>query len=217
MGMPNEDAAKTPESNSGCLWLGGIAGVILLVSQCGKTDTSTSSAWTPSQAPTSTPEPTTSTPPPMTEQSQADIKLGTTNFSKAAAVDDATSAVIFSKNCYAALEAKFTWEKLDRCGAFDAAAAKQILLENMAGDETEISYLSEEFSAQRFINAGTSHGAEASTMDVRWDKTMRSVEVIAKRNRPKPKPSESSADDASAGDDAYVVDENGNLQSPSGE
>lgn len=215
--MPNEDTAKTLENNSGCLWLGGIAGVILLVSQCSKTDTSASSAWTPSPAPTSIPEPAPSAPPPMTEQSQADFKLGTANFSKAAAVDDATSAVIYSKNCYAALEAKFSWEKLDRCGAFDAMAAREIMAEGMTGDVTETDYLSEESSAQRYINAGTRHGAEASAMDVRWDKTNRSVAAIIARSRPKPKPNPTPTEDSGEGDDTSYVDENGNLQSPSGE
>ena len=201
------DPKSTPSSNQGCLWLGGIAILIAAISQCDKRPSSYPPPVVASDA--VLPTDAASVPPPMTEQSTTDVRIGVGAFAKAAAVDDATSAVIFSKNCYAALDVRFTWIKLDQCGAFDTSAAKDVLAERMTGDVSETDYLSQENGAQRFISSGVSHGSNADQMDLRWDKTTKSVAVLEKQSRPKPKPTPIASDETVEGDETYTVDESG--------
>ena len=197
-----------PSKYQGCLWLGGVAIIIFAISQCDKK----SGSYQPNAVASDAVAPTDAALPisPMTEQSTVDVKIGTGAFAKAVAVDDATSAVIFSKNCYAALDARFTWTKLDQCGAFDAATAKAVLAERMTGGVSETAYLSEENGAQRFISSGVSHGSSADGMDLRWDKTTRSVALLEKQARPKPKPTPVASEESAGEDATYTVDENGN-------
>jgi hypothetical protein len=90
-------------------------------------------------------------------------------FGKSLVVDDATAALVFSKNCYTALGDAFTWAKLDQCGSFDAAAAANVLSDELTGDQLELDYFDGEAAAQRFLSSGTSHGADADIMDARWE------------------------------------------------
>lgn len=210
--MDHKTQAEPPRGNYALLWLGGIVALVVMIAQC-STQTATPTTSIPPTAPTLVAT-DAALLPPMTDQAINDIKAGTRAFAKAAAVDDATAAVVFSKNCYAALDSRFTWPKLDQCGAFDAAAASDVLSERMSGDVAETDYLSEENAAQRFLLAGNSHGADASAMDVRWDKTKRDAERLEKLSRPKPKPTPTAT---SSDDENYDVDENGNLTPDTGD
>lgn len=104
----------------------------------------------------------------MSELASADLRLGKSAFAKIMGTADAASAVIYSKNCYAAVADTFTWTKLDRCGAFDAMAAQQLLSDGFAGTTEDAAYLESESAAQRYLSAGISHGAVAAMMDDRW-------------------------------------------------
>ena len=206
---------STPSSNQGCFWLIGIAVLIAAISQCDKS----SSSYQPTSVASDAVVPTDAglVPTPMTEQSSTDVKIGVGTFAKAAAVDDATSAVIFSKNCYAALDVRFSWIKLDQCGAFDASAAKAVLAERMTGEVSETDYLSQENGAQRFISSGVSHGSSADDMDLRWDKTTKSVALLEKQARPKPKPTPVASDETVDWDETYTVNDSGTATPPGDE
>lgn len=209
--MTEDFKPRPTEGYSALIWLGGIVLLVVAVSQC-----DTKSAPTNASPSTFANVATDAAiaPPPMTEQKAGDIKAGIRAYAKAAAVDDATSSMVFSKNCYAALDVRFSWAKLDQCGAFDAAASSEVLAERLSGDVTTTEYLSGENGAQRFIGAGTAHGASADAMDIRWDKTKRDAEKLVKLGRPKPKPTPT---DEPADEATYSVDEDGNLTSDQGE
>lgn len=168
--MGESKISEHVQSNPGCFILGAIAVVVVLVSQCDGRKSSEGAAL-PAEAGTALIEATATPtgPPPLTEQTQSDLKAGHTAFGKALAVDDATAALVFSKNCYAALGDAFTWPKLDQCGSFDAAAAANVLSEGLRGDQGELDYFDGEVAAQRFLSSGISHGADADTMDARWE------------------------------------------------
>jgi len=168
--MGESKSSEAVQANPGCFILAAVAVVVVLVSQCDG-NKSTEASAIPSEAGALPVEATTEPtgPPPVTEQAQSDLETGHRAFGKSLAVDDATAALVFSKNCYAALGDAFTWAKLDQCGSFDAAAAANVLSEELTGDQAELNYFDGEAAAQRFLSSGTSQGADADTMDARWE------------------------------------------------
>lgn len=168
--MGDSKFSEPVQSNPGCFVLVAIAVIVVLVSQCDGKKSSEVAAL-PSEASRASIDATATPtgPPPVTEQAQSDLKAGRKAFGKALAVDDATAAMVFSKNCYAALGDAFTWAKLDQCGSFDATAAQNVLSEEMTGDQAELYYFDGEAAAQRFLSTGINHGADADTMDARWE------------------------------------------------
>lgn len=93
-----------------------------------------------------------------------------------AALQLSGSPRIFSQNCYDALEKAFDWRQLDRCGGFDAQAARwaEQSLE-VSSDEAE--YFQSETAATRFLSSATANGLAGPDADVRWE----SVQALARK------------------------------------
>ncbi|QGN54227.1 hypothetical protein [Novosphingobium sp. Gsoil 351] len=206
---------KPEKTDQGCLALVALVGVILLVVKCADSSQSTSaSSFDTAPAATDAPTPT---PTPVLAQSKSDLGIGAESFTKVAAVDDATSSMIFSKNCYAALEERFTWSKLDQCGAFDALAVHNVLEGLQTGSDAELTYLDGEAAAGRFFAAAKSHADDQSTMDERWSALDAYAAGVTKRAvaRLAAKAAASEAEsEAMEGDDTAYVDANGNVVTP---
>lgn len=90
--------------------------------------------------------------------------------------------MIYSQNCYNALGRKFSWSKLDACGAFDAEAALAVEDAEGASDQpTEAAWFQSEAAAGRFLKAAVAAGQRADEADVRWSDLQAKV---ASRHRP---------------------------------
>jgi len=125
-----------------------------------------------------------SPPPPLQPFSRKAAKIGIRHFRLAYRLEGATGAMIYSRNCYDALERHFSWAKLDICGAFDMAAAGIV-----GGDEGEssgeASYFDSEAAAGRYLASATKAGEQASEADQRL--------ALLQRATPKPKVTEQTA------------------------
>ena len=90
-------------------------------------------------------------------------------FRLVSAVHDSASPQIYSRNCYDALGKAFDWHQLDRCGGFDALAARAIEQDDSADDD-EVTYFQSEAAATRFLQAATTAGLDTTEADERWSK-----------------------------------------------
>lgn len=178
---------QSSQPQVGCLVLAAIGVVVLLVSQCdGKSpgnDASlmTSSTQAPPVEPTSNEIATSTAPPPLTDLKPSDLKSGTAAFAKARAIGDASSAAVYSKNCYKALAEHFSWGKLDQCGTFDAAAAEFVLDDLLPGEGTDLGYFDSEVAAGRYLDMGAHNGADPGAMDERLAKIGAAASVAARK------------------------------------
>lgn len=93
-------------------------------------------------------------------------------FRAVSALHDTASPPIFSRNCYDALGKAFDWHQLDRCGGFDALAARAIEQDDSA-DEDELAYFQSETAATRFLQAATTAGLDTTVADERWARLQR--------------------------------------------
>ena len=156
---------------SGLGWIAGliIAGILLL-GMCGKNETASSddnlvtadsgSLVVNEAAPTAEP------PAPL---DMSAVKRGNGQWRIVAKTQLADSSEIYSRNCYEALGRAFDWHQLDRCGGFDALAARWVD-EIESSTEAELSYFQSETTASRYLAAATSHGLPPDQADVRWAK-----------------------------------------------
>jgi hypothetical protein len=76
--------------------------------------------------------------------------------------------MIYSQNCYDALGRKFTWSKLDACGAFDAEAVLAVGEDETTEGGAETAWFQSETAAGRFLKAAIAAGEPADEADARW-------------------------------------------------
>jgi hypothetical protein len=95
------------------------------------------------------------------------VQRGASQLKLVALLDLPNSRQIFSQNCYDALDKKFDWHELDRCGGFDAMAVRWVDQSASLGDD-EIAYFQSEAAATRFLAAATANGLVGRDADIRW-------------------------------------------------
>lgn len=111
-------------------------------------------------------QPETASPPlPLNPRA---ARRGYAQFQKLAAASVPGSSEIFSRNCYEALAKPFDWRQLDRCGAFDALAARWTTENEDVAGEDDLAYFQSETAATRFLQAATGAGLPAQAADERW-------------------------------------------------
>jgi hypothetical protein len=140
------------------------------------------------------------TPPVVAPLSSAGVTRGTSHLRLAFEAEGFPGAMIYSQNCYDALSRKFSWEKLDSCGAFDMLAVPAVIDADITGLQREPAYFESEAAAGRYLAAATGAGEEAPRADQRL------ADIQAKVARLRPLIEASPAED----DEANAVDEPAN-------
>lgn len=165
--------APTPPSTQNGLgtWLGiGIVVIILITaaSQC-SVKTQTPAQLAAAQFTQNTSQGIAAqTADPVEPMNRANIRQGLADMHAAIKAEGISGAMIYSQNCYEGLSRKFTWARLDICGAADMLAVQSV-------DETdtvrssEIGYFESEAAAGRYLAAATSAGQDASEADLRLE------------------------------------------------
>jgi hypothetical protein len=106
-------------------------------------------------------------PPAVEPLSKASVTRGISHFRLAYGAEAFPGAMIYSQNCYDALTHKFTWAKLDICGAVDMLAVRAILTADSANLDSETAYFESEAAAGRYLAAATGGGELAAEADNR--------------------------------------------------
>jgi hypothetical protein len=127
-------------------------------------------------------------PPPVQALSRKAVGRGLSHVPLALR-EGLAGEMIYSQNCYDALGRKFSWAKLDACGAFDAEAA--LALEEAEGADAgaEASWFQSEAAAGRFLKAATAAGEATDEADTRWSDLQTRVSRKHKAKMPAPAPS----------------------------
>ena len=161
------DQVKTQQNNLGCWLVIGVAILIVLLSQCTKTDPPSPTA---KGAVSDHPFAIQSPAPKPQALSTRSAREGIAHFRKVASTSLEGSARLYSLNCYAGLEKAFTWSSLDRCGSFDEIAVQ--IADRGTGYFTaeERSYFGPEAAAQRYLTAATTAGLSGEEADLRFEK-----------------------------------------------
>jgi len=107
------------------------------------------------------------TPPPVQPLSAPSVTRGAAHFGLAYRAEGLPGAMIYSQNCYDALTHKFSWAKLDACGAFDMLAVRAIQDSDLMGMDGETNYFEAETAAGRYLAAATGGGEAAADADTR--------------------------------------------------
>ncbi len=184
--MAEQPGPGQVSENPGC-WIGAIIiAALLALGLCSKQSNETAGGPTMNSVELAA-GPDAQQPPPAPQPlSSSATKLGFRHFRLAYRLEGAAGAMIYSRNCYDALDRHFSWAKLDICGAFDVAAARAIADDSSASAE-ESTYFDEEGAAGRYLGAATKGGEQASEADERL--------VLLQRRAPKPpRPTAVSAD-----------------------
>lgn len=106
-------------------------------------------------------------PPPVEPLRAPSVTRGAAHFRLALRAEGLPGAMIYSQNCYDALTHKFSWAKLDTCGAFDMQAVRAIEEAEPVGSDRELGYFQSEIAAGRYLAAATGGGEEAAEADTR--------------------------------------------------
>ena len=73
-----------------------------------------------------------------------------------------SGAMIYSQNCFASLDGRFSWSKLDQCEAFDSLA--QVAMSESEDAGSEATYFDKDAVESRFTTSASQHQAEANSM-----------------------------------------------------
>jgi hypothetical protein len=145
------------------------------------------------------------TPPSVQPLKAASVTRGIAHFKLAYRAEGFPGAMIYSQNCYDSLTHKFSWAKLDTCGAFDMLAARAIL-ESESGSGSETDYFQSEAAAGRFLAAATGGGEESSEADTRLsqlqDKAAKTPSPLPAKVAAEPAPPDRNSGDEDAPDPA---------------
>jgi hypothetical protein len=106
-------------------------------------------------------------PPSVEPLNAASVTRGATHFGLAYRAEGWPGAMIYSQNCYDALTHKFSWAKLDTCGAFDMLAVRGIVEADATTFDGEADYFQSETAAGRYLAAVTGGGEDATEADKR--------------------------------------------------
>lgn len=161
------------KDNSGKFGIAAVVGVVVLMVYLGRGDrVATSADSEPTVAPTADrtisgpTSPPSPTPAATQSLSRARVRAGITMLATMRRADGWDGALVFSRNCHAALETTFNWGGLDRCGGFDAAAAAQIDDPNITEEAAE--WFQSEAAAGRYLALTTTAGLPPEEADARW-------------------------------------------------
>jgi len=179
--------APTPPSTQNGLgaWLGiGIGAIILITaaSQC-SVKTQTPAQLAAAQFAQNTSQGIAAqTADPVEPMNRANVRQGLADMHAAIKAEGISGAMIYSQNCYEGLSRKFTWARLDICGAADMLAVQSVD-EADSVRSSEIGYFESETAASRYLAAATSAGQDASEADLRLEEleaqTRDRVKVLA--------------------------------------
>lgn len=87
-----------------------------------------------------------------------------------------SGAMIYSQNCYDSVAHRFSWERLDTCGAFDMRAEQAATNSvDIDTDQTEADYIAPEMGERRYLTAVTRAGAGADDADLRLEALQKMV------------------------------------------
>jgi hypothetical protein len=172
--MPPVKPPPTPAENSGGWMLaGGAVLLILVLVGMGKCSSNTASTNMADSASSNMVDQNISAavsaqgPPPVEPLSEAGIKLGMMQLRMAEKAESLSGAMIYSQNCYDALGHKFSWTKLDSCGAADMLAVRTLPEIDTAPLDAELKYFGSEAAAGRYLAAATGAGEPADEADHR--------------------------------------------------
>lgn len=198
------DAVPSPDSNNGCIVIGGIIGLLSLVAYC-----SDSSDGSPVQQPAYVS--TAGVAEEISQQVQPldleAVKTGYNHFKKVAATGVQGGSLIYSQNCFAAIEKEFSWPGLDRCGSFDQIAVRIAYQNSGYFNEKELEYFESEATAGRYLASSTKNSTAGDDVDVRFGELQKAAAAskLSLQLLGAAKTSESIADDAVEEDGASAA------------
>lgn len=161
-----------------------ILAIIGLTGLCSSNSTTSRNDLTDSSVGTAVAgEPTNTMPavPPPAPQpfNLASARLGFRHFKLAVADEGVTGAMVYSQNCYDALNRTFSWSKLDVCGAFDMEAVQRFQDDaDVSSDQSN--YFAPETAAGRYLAAATGAGEAPAEADHRLAAVQYQVPKLSK-------------------------------------
>lgn len=106
-------------------------------------------------------------PAPAEPLSETSMVRGISHLRLAVRAEGYSGAMVYSQNCYDALARKFSWAKLDQCGAADMLAVRSIDSADISGLSSEAGYFESEAAAGRYLAAATGAGEPPGEADTR--------------------------------------------------
>lgn len=205
---------QSPQGHNPLKWIFAVVlgfGLMVWVANLGRTNTVASSTSTPQSTEInstlgSTEAALTPVPPLTLDPSAA--QRGYRQFQIIAAAHVPGGSEIFSQNCYGALGKPFDWHQLDRCGAYDALAARWTEENDSVAGNDDLTYFQSEAAATRYLRAATSGGLPADQADSRWaalQRMARKARLVKKATEPEVAPVDTDQD----GNKATPTDDGG--------
>ncbi len=173
---------KSPDpfkGNTGCLVLVGFVVLIIALVRCTPATAPDNSADTianTAQEALATAF-TSQTTPPVEPMSKASVRRGFEHLKLAMKGEGLGGEMIYSQNCYDVLSRKFSWAKLDECGAADAEAIQLLGDTDTAGLDKEAAWFENEAAAGRYLKAAIAAGQNPDAADTR----LSDLQVAVKR------------------------------------
>ena len=107
------------------------------------------------------------TPAPIEPLNAESISRGAAHLRLVTGAEGFGGAMVYSQNCYDALTRRFSWGRLDTCGAFDMLVVRSATDSNLAGFNNEAVWFESEAAAGRYLAAATGAGQPPAEADVR--------------------------------------------------
>jgi hypothetical protein len=214
---PSDNNVSTTQlpskQGAGCAWaVVGIVVLVVILSRCTPANTpggnSTDNMTTNTQAALSSAI-TAQTPPPEEPLSKGAVKSGFARIKSAMTAEGLAGEMIYSQNCYDALSRKFSWSKLDECGAADMEAVQLLGDGDTTGFEKEAAWFDSEAAAGRYLKAAAAAGESADAADTRLSDLQAAIKRSDATRASRAKAAESATDNVSTeGDDGPVGSNN---------
>jgi hypothetical protein len=150
-------------TKSGAIAFGAIALLVIGVLASQGSNPSTNSAGAQDNRAEELVQAPTTTPPAPEPLNSASARKGEKLFQLVSAAEGATGAIVYSQNCFDALGRRFSWSKLDLCGAFDIRSVRD-LAEQPTGSPA---YFESETAAGRYLAAAIKGGEQPEAADRR--------------------------------------------------
>lgn len=207
--MVNPPTTTQAPTNEGCttgIVIALIIAALIGISKCSSSGTSSSDANTSNPAAVEqnlSAAVAAQSPPPVEPLNASSVGRGLTHLRLAQRAEGFSGAMIYSQNCYDALSRKFSWAKLDTCGAFDMLTVRSLPDADVSGLDKEVSYFEAETAAGRYLAAATGAGESTDDADKRLSKLQaRVVKAPALIKPPPPTTSDEAADEPETDDPA---------------
>ena len=200
MSGPAEQADR--ESVAGVWWLiGGVVVLMLLGSTCESKVDSTETLNSSSAASETLEEvPSAPIPPPVVDE--LSVRRAAAHVRLALDSEGFPGAMIYSQNCFASVERKFSWTKLDQCGAFDSLVELGASGEGLIGAEGN--YFAKTAMQERLVAAAEKSGASSESLAPHFEQV--AAAAMARIADLQVEPEAVETDDAFNANDAVVVD-----------